>query len=68
MTRTSINLQGFYPKELQITEAIETPDKIIIKLKSHTHTFKCPSCKTIMTHYNSTYHRRVQDLPMTVQT
>lgn len=64
MTRTSINLQGFYPKELQITETIETPDKIIIKLKSHTHTFKCPSCKTILTHYNSTYLRRVQDLPI----
>ena len=68
MSRTSINLKGFYPKELQITETIETPDKTIIKLKSHTHTFKCPSCKTILTHYNSTYLRRVQDLPMNVQT
>ena len=64
MSKTSIEIQSSFPKELQVIETIETPDKIIIKLRSRTHSCECPSCKTTLTHYNSTYLRRVQDLPI----
>ncbi len=64
MPITTISLQNFYPNELEITEICETTDKIIIKLKSHTHSHKCPSCGSISTQYHATYLRRVQDLPI----
>ena len=64
MSKTSIEIQSSFPKELQVIETIETPDKIIIKLRSRTHSCECPSCKTTLPHYNSTYLRRVQDLPI----
>ena len=60
----TLYLQHVYPAELEITEIIETTDKIIIKLKSHTHSCKCPSCGSISTQYQATYLRRVQDLPI----
>ena len=62
--KRSINLQAFYPKELRITETIETSDKLIIKLGSHTHSFVCPSCGVVLTRRHATYPRRVQDLPI----
>lgn len=62
--KRSTNLQAFYPKELQITETIETSDKFIIKLRSHTHSFVCPSCGAVLTRRHATYPRRVQDLPI----
>ncbi len=41
---TMLSLQNFYPAALEITEIIETTDKIIIRLKSHIHSQKCPAC------------------------
>ena len=64
MTTTTLSLQHFYPAELEITEILETTDKIIINLKSHMHSCKCPSCGTLSTQYHATYLRRVQDLPI----
>lgn len=64
MTTSTLSLQHFYPAELEITEILETTDKIIIKLKSHTHSCKCPSCGTLSTQYHATYLRRVQDMPI----
>ncbi len=64
MITTTLSLQHFYPAELEITEILETTDKIIIKLKSHTHSCKCPSCGTLTTQYHATYVRKVQDLPI----
>lgn len=64
MSDTTLSLQHFYPTELEITEIIETADKIILRLKSHTHSCKCPSCGRETTQYHATYLRRVQDLPI----
>ena len=64
MTTSTLSLQHFYPAELEITEILETVDKIIIKLKSHTHTGTCSSCNSISTQYHATYLRKVQDLPI----
>lgn len=64
MTTSRLSLQHFYPAELEITDILETADKIIIKLKSHTHTCTCPSCNSISTQYHATYLRKVQDLPI----
>ena len=59
MTPSTLSLQQFYPSELEITEILETTDKIILKLKSHTH-----SCGTLSTQYHATYVRKVQDMPI----
>ena len=63
MSKTSIEIQSSFPKELQVIETIETPDKIIIKLRSRTHSCECPSCKTTLTHYNSTYLMQIATPP-----
>ena len=64
MTTSTLSLQHFYPAKLEILEIVETTDKIIIKLKSHTHSCKCPTCGTVSTHHHATYIRRVQDFPI----
>ena len=64
MPTTELHLQSFYPDELHITNIIESRDRIIIKLKSHTHTCKCPSCGSMCERYHGTALRRVQDLPI----
>ena len=58
MTTSTLSLQHFYPAKLEILEIVETTDKIIIKLKSHTHSCKCPTCGTVSTHHHATYIRR----------
>lgn len=64
MTTSTLSLQHFYPSELEITEIFETTDRIIIKLKSHTHSCKCPTCGMLSTQYHATYVRKVQDMPI----
>ena len=65
MAETQLELWSFYPQEyFDITEIINTENKIIIKMKSHTITYKCPVCGTEVNHYHGTYLRKVQDLPI----
>lgn len=64
MPTTVLQLKNFSPTELHITDTIESYDKIIIKLISHPHACKCPSCGSICERYHGTYLRRVQDLPI----
>lgn len=58
-------LDHYFPSDvLKITEVIETDDKIIIHMKSISHTCVCPRCHQRLEHYHGTYIRKVQDLPI----
>ena len=67
MPAKNLSLQHFSPAELELTEVLVSADKIIIKLKSHTHSCKCPTCGTVSTKYHETYICQVQDLPILVK-
>lgn len=64
MKTTDLTLQSYYPQDLQITDCLDAPEKITIKLKSCTHDCTCPSCGTVSYQCHGTYDRRVQDLPI----
>lgn len=60
-----LTLSSFYPQEnLKITEIIQQPGRILIKLKSITHNCICPKCNQRTDKYHGTYIRKVQDLPI----
>ena len=62
---STVDLKSFYPKEsLHITEVIDAPQMIKIRMKSITNTCKCPKCQQISDQYHGTYARKVQDLPI----
>jgi len=63
-TRSSVDIQGFYPESLQIIKIRETKEQIKIEMKSRKHRHKCPKCGEEAYHYHSVYMRRVQDLPI----
>ena len=62
--QTELNLQNFYPKELDIASILEEPDKIIIKMFTRSKNCKCPKCGAVSEHSHGTYERKVQDLPI----
>jgi transposase len=62
--KSTIDLQIFYPEELQITEIIEEEQRIMIALKSQKHSHQCPVCGQEMHAYHATYQRKAQDLPI----
>jgi len=59
-----LDLQKFYPGDIEITNKHETPDRIIVQLKSRTKSQKCPSCGCESNQYHSTYKRKIVDLPI----
>lgn len=60
----SLDLQRFYPGDIEIISKNETPDKIVIVLKSRTKSQKCPKCGFESVDYHSTYTRKIIDLPV----
>ena len=63
--KNELALSTFYPEEsLKITEIIQQPEQIFIKMKSVTHRCICPECKQETNKYHGTYIRKVQDLPI----
>ncbi|KNY30164.1 transposase family protein [Pseudobacteroides cellulosolvens] len=60
----SLELQRYYPGEIEITSKDETPEKIVIMLKSKTLSQKCPKCGCKSEQYHSTYTRKISDLPI----
>lgn len=62
--KSAINLQAFYPENLQIIKIDEEIDQIRIRLKSQKHSHNCPKCGQEMQTYHATYMRAVQDLPI----
>ena len=65
MSKSSIDLQNFFPKnQLKVVDILEDKTNIKIKLKSKTVRCACPKCNTISGKHHGTYIRKVQDLPI----
>lgn len=63
-TNSSLDLQRFYPAELEIVSIEEGPDKIKLHMVSKTKSFCCPKCGKTLHKLHATHHRTVQDLPI----
>lgn len=59
-----MDLQQFFPADLQIHEVKTTADTVYIQMKSKTQCFVCPKCKTESRTYHAVHKRKVQDLPI----
>jgi transposase len=59
-----LDLQKFYPEDIEITSINETSDRIVVEVKSRTKSQKCPSCGCESNQYHSTYKRKISDLPI----
>ena len=59
-----LELQRFFPEQLEIKNIIYTSDKIIIKMTSHSKSGVCPCCGVVSERYHGTYIRKIQDLPI----
>jgi len=59
-----LDLQNFFPQEMELISKTESPQKISIKVKSRTQKQKCPRCGCESLHYHSTYTRNIIELPI----
>lgn len=65
MNDSLLQMNTFFPNELMAIESIEQDNCTVhIKLRSRTHSCKCPECGCETTNYHGTYLRKVQDLPI----
>ena len=61
----SLKLDMFFPGELLSITSVDHDDSSIhIKMRSKTHSSKCPECGQETETYHGTYLRKVQDLPI----
>ena len=61
----SLKLDMFFPDELLSITSVDHDDSSIhIKMRSKTHSSKCPECGQETKTYHGTYLRKVQDLPI----
>ena len=60
----SLDLQNFYPSEMDISQIIEKKDEIHLKVFVRTISCRCPHCNTKSVHHHGTYTRTIQDLPI----
>jgi len=63
-TNDTFNLECFYPNAMNIISSSINGGLIQLSIKSNTHEAICPVCKKKSSSYHSTYHRKVQDLPI----
>lgn len=61
---TKLDLQGFYPTDLEAANIIQTDHEITIKMFTHSKSCPCPKCGTVSEHRHGTYKRKIQDLPI----
>lgn len=60
-----LKMNMFFPSELlSITSVDHDDSSLYIKMRSKTHSFKCPECAQETETYHGTYLRKVQDLPI----
>lgn len=64
ITDSKLNLQSFYPAELEIQRIEEKSDEIIIYIHSRSKSCTCHQCGSALFKLHGTHHRRVQDLPI----
>ncbi|MBD5396518.1 MAG: ISL3 family transposase [Lachnospiraceae bacterium] len=60
----SLDVQNFYPKQLEIAQIEEKEHEIDIKIFAKTQECACPKCGTVSRHHHGTYSRKIQDLPI----
>ena len=63
-TEGQLNLEMFYPKTIKIISNNIKESTVKLNMKSITSHAVCPLCHQISSHYHSTYHRTIQDLPL----
>lgn len=61
---TALNLQQFYPEEMDIIEVNHMNTEITIRISIRSRNCKCPKCGEVSEHRHGTYNRKVQDLPI----
>lgn len=61
---SSLDLQRFYPAELEIVSIEENSDEIRLHMLSRSKSFCCPKCGKELHKLHATHHRTVQDLPI----
>ena len=61
---SSLDLQRFYPEELEIVSIEEDSDEIKLHMLSRSKSFCCPGCGEELRKLHATHHRTVQDLPI----
>ncbi len=61
-TNSSLDLQRFYPDELDMVSIEEDPDEIRLHMLSRSKSFCCPKCGEELRKLHATHHRTVQDL------
>ena len=60
----SLDVQNFYPKQLEIAQIEEKEHEINIRIFARTQKCACPKCGTVSGHHHGTYSRKIQDLPI----
>ncbi len=63
-TKSDLNLQGFYPEEMTISQVTNDNDSVFIEASVKSKDCKCPKCGLVSSHKHGTYIRKVQDLPI----
>ncbi len=61
---TTLDLQKFYPKEMEIAQICQGDKEIFVKMFARSKSCKCPKCSTVSKHRHGTYERKIQDLPI----
>ena len=60
-----LKMNMFFPSELlSITSVDHDDSSVYIKMRSKTHSSRCPECAQETETYHGTYLRKVQDLPI----
>lgn len=64
MSVSELDLQSFYPPELEITGIVESDDEIVIHMHSKSHETTCHKCGAPLIKHHGSHRRKVQDLPI----
>ena len=62
--KTELDLQSFYPPELEVANICQTDTEIHIKMFVRSKKCTCPKCGIVSAHRHGTYERKIQDLPI----
>lgn len=62
--KDTLDLQKFYPEEIDITEVTQNEKEIYIHVSVQSKNCTCPKCGVLSEHKHGTYKRKLQDLPI----
>lgn len=61
---SNLDLQSFYPADLEIQKVEEEDDQITIHMHSRSNSCICHKCGSLLDKRHGSHHRKVQDLPI----